>query len=81
MSTITAIREHEHLYCQQCGKIIEFQNPAVELLLDEVCRQHKFQNHGHTFIVRGVCAECNRGRVKKRRCKASRGIHQQDCGE
>ena len=59
--------QHEHLYCQQCGKMIEFQNAAIETALREVCRQHNFQSTGHTFLVRGTCAECNRARVTKRR--------------
>jgi Fur family ferric uptake transcriptional regulator len=59
--------QHEHLYCQQCGKVIEFQSPAIEAALREVCRLNNFQSSGHTFLVRGTCAECNRARVTKRR--------------
>ena len=59
--------QHEHLYCEKCGKMIEFQSPAVEAVLGEVCREHNFHSSGHTFIVRGTCAECNRARVTKRR--------------
>ena len=47
--------------------MIEFQNPAIEALIREVCRQHQFQTSGHTFIIRGICADCNRARVTKRR--------------
>jgi Fur family ferric uptake transcriptional regulator len=59
--------QHEHLYCQQCGKMIEFQNPALETVIRDVCRQHSFQFTGHSFHIRGTCAECNRARVSKRR--------------
>jgi Fur family ferric uptake transcriptional regulator len=59
--------QHDHLHCQQCNKIIEFQHPAVESVLREVCRQQGFQSAGHSFVVRGVCADCNRARVIKRR--------------
>src|SRR5271157_1547120 len=31
--------QHEHLYCQQCHKMIEFQNPAIDSILREVCGQ------------------------------------------
>jgi len=58
---------HEHLYCGQCGKVIEFQDPAIDAVLSDVCRQYNFQISGHTFLVRGTCAECNRARVMKRR--------------
>lgn len=59
--------EHEHLYCQRCHKMIEFQNPAISAVIEDVCRQYNFQSGGHTFIIRGICSECNRARVTKRR--------------
>jgi Fur family ferric uptake transcriptional regulator len=59
--------QHEHLYCQQCGKVIEFQSPALDALIRDVGRDHGFHTNSHTFIVRGSCAECNRARVMKRR--------------
>jgi len=58
--------QHEHLYCQKCGKVIEFQNPAIEAIIRDVGTQHNFHTSGHTFIVRGTCADCNRARVTKR---------------
>jgi Fur family ferric uptake transcriptional regulator len=59
--------QHEHMRCEQCGKMIEFQSPAIETTLREVCRQHQFNASGHTFVIRGTCAECNRARMTKRR--------------
>ena len=59
--------QHEHLHCVRCGKMIEFQSPAIEAAMREVCRQQQFHASGHTFIIRGTCAECNRARVTKRR--------------
>jgi Fur family ferric uptake transcriptional regulator len=59
--------QHDHMLCSTCGKMIEFQNPVIELALEEVTRQQQFQTTGHTLIIRGTCAECNRARVTKRR--------------
>jgi Fur family ferric uptake transcriptional regulator len=59
--------QHEHLYCQQCHKMIEFQYPAMDVILRDVCRQHSFHSTGHSFLIRGLCADCNRARVMKRR--------------
>jgi Fur family ferric uptake transcriptional regulator len=59
--------QHEHLQCTQCGQMIEFQNPAIEAAMREVCRQHHFRATGHTFVIRGTCAACNRARVTKHR--------------
>jgi Fur family ferric uptake transcriptional regulator len=58
--------QHEHLYCQQCHEMIEFQHAAIQSIIDDVCRQNGFRSNGHSLIVRGVCAACNRARVTKR---------------
>ena len=58
---------HEHLVCQQCGQVIEFQDENINSIIHDVCRQHNFQTNGHTFIVRGMCTNCNRARVTKSR--------------
>ena len=57
---------HEHLQCTECGQMIEFQSPDLDAAMQAVCRQHHFTSAGHTLLVRGVCAECNRARVPKR---------------
>jgi Fur family ferric uptake transcriptional regulator len=59
--------QHEHLYCEQCGSMIEFQDAQIEDLIRDVCEQHQFQFQGHSFIIRGVCGACNRARMTKRR--------------
>jgi Fur family ferric uptake transcriptional regulator len=59
--------QHEHMHCGQCGKVIEFQSPEIEAAMHAVCRQHLFNSNGHTLVIRGTCAECNRARVTKRR--------------
>jgi Fur family ferric uptake transcriptional regulator len=58
--------QHEHLRCTTCGKMIEFQCPDIEASIQAVCRQNHFQPSGHTFIIRGICAECNRARIPRR---------------
>ena len=58
--------QHEHLYCQSCHKIIEFQYPAMEGVLRSICQQHNFQMQGHSFVIRGLCADCNRAKTTKR---------------
>jgi Fur family transcriptional regulator, ferric uptake regulator len=59
--------QHEHLVCGLCGKMIEFQSPAIDAALREVCAKQGFQPTGHTLIIRGTCLDCNRARVPKRR--------------
>lgn len=59
--------QHEHMFCERCHKMLEFQDPAVAAVIRDVSRQHNFQSSGHTFIIRGVCADCNQARVTKRK--------------
>jgi Fur family ferric uptake transcriptional regulator len=59
--------QHEHLYCLRCNKMIEFQSAAIESVIREVCLRHRFQAEAHTFVIRGICDECNRARSTKRR--------------
>jgi Fur family transcriptional regulator, ferric uptake regulator len=58
--------QHEHLRCSQCETMIEFQSPALEEALRAVCREHHFNASGHTLLIRGTCAECNRAKTNKR---------------
>ena len=59
--------QHEHLLCEHCNRLIEFQHPAIEAAIRDICGEQQFQASGHTLIIRGVCAECNRARATKRR--------------
>lgn len=59
--------QHDHLHCERCGTMIEFQDPQLEKLILEVCQQNHFQYQGHTFVIRGVCSTCNRARMTQRR--------------
>jgi Fur family ferric uptake transcriptional regulator len=59
--------QHEHLVCELCGKMIEFQHPAIEAAIEEICGQNQFNTNGHTLIIRGTCVDCNRARAANRR--------------
>jgi Fur family ferric uptake transcriptional regulator len=59
--------QHEHLYCSECNQMIEFQHPAINAIIEEICQEQGFRSNGHSLIVRGICAACNRARVTKRR--------------
>jgi Fur family ferric uptake transcriptional regulator len=59
--------QHEHMVCERCGKMIEFQSEAIQSALRDVCAEHHFQTNGHTLVVRGTCRDCNRARIAKRK--------------
>jgi Fur family ferric uptake transcriptional regulator len=58
---------HDHLVCEQCDTIIEFQHPQLDEVLRAVAREHQFQAEGRTLVIRGVCAACNTARAARRR--------------
>lgn len=59
--------QHEHLVCDKCGKMIEFEHPSIEAAIREVAAENQFQFSDHTLHIRGTCLECNRARATKRR--------------
>ena len=58
---------HDHMICEQCKKMIEFQSDKLDEVLREVAAQEQFRAAGRTLVIRGVCAECNAARAAKRR--------------
>jgi Fur family ferric uptake transcriptional regulator len=58
---------HDHLVCEQCNQMIEFQSEALDAVLRDVTGRHQFRPNGRTLVIRGVCAECNAARAAKRR--------------
>lgn len=58
---------HDHLVCEQCGTMIEFQSEPLDAVLRDVAAQHQFRANGRSLVIRGVCAECNAARAAKRR--------------
>ncbi len=49
---------HEHLVCERCNEIVEFQHPGIEDALKDISARHGFRATGHTLVVRGTCAAC-----------------------
>ena len=49
---------HDHLMCVKCGEIIEFQEPRIETLQDDVVRRHGYQLMSHTHKLYGLCRTC-----------------------
>jgi Fe2+ or Zn2+ uptake regulation protein len=50
--------EHQHLLCQGCGKVIEFQNPLIGQLVKAVQQEHGFKVTKAELYLEGYCPEC-----------------------
>ncbi len=55
---------HEHLICQECGKVIEFQSEEIRRLEAQVALEHGFQLTRHKLEIYGLCGECREAGVR-----------------
>jgi len=53
-------RHHDHLICEGCGKIVEFEEPRIEALQAEVARRLGFRSTGHKMELYGLCRDCHK---------------------
>ncbi len=51
-------RHHDHLICNACGKIIEFQCDTIEDDKQRIAEQHQFKIESHKLEIYGLCSEC-----------------------
>ena len=49
---------HDHLICEKCGNIIEFENDEIEQLQEEIAKMHDFKLTNHLMQLYGFCKSC-----------------------
>jgi Fur family ferric uptake transcriptional regulator len=55
---LTTQHHHDHLTCEKCGKICEFENGEIERLQEKVARHFGFKLTHHVLELYGVCSDC-----------------------
>jgi len=55
---IKSEEHHDHLVCTECGLIIEFEEPQIELLQEKVAAANSFKIENHRLELYGTCAGC-----------------------
>lgn len=50
-------KHHDHLICEKCGKIIEFESPDIERLQEEMATSHGFTLNRHRLELYGNCID------------------------
>jgi len=53
---------HDHFICEQCGKIVEFEDDAIERMQQDIARKLGVVLTRHKLELYGLCAECRRPR-------------------
>lgn len=51
---------HDHLICVVCGKVVEFEFEAIEVLQKNVAEKFGFELTGHVHELLGRCTGCRR---------------------
>ncbi|RTZ68501.1 MAG: transcriptional repressor [Aquificaceae bacterium] len=51
-------REHYHLLCLSCGKLVEFEEPFVGKIVQEIAQKKGFKYLHHHLEVCGICQDC-----------------------
>jgi Fe2+ or Zn2+ uptake regulation protein len=50
--------EHQHLVCEACGQVIEFESPLLRKLVAEVQRKSNFSVTKVEVYLKGYCHKC-----------------------
>jgi Fur family ferric uptake transcriptional regulator len=53
-------KDHGHLICEKCGKIIDFSWGSIENLKSEVCKEKNFKAEKISIHVFGICETCQK---------------------
>ncbi len=53
-------QHHDHMICTSCGVYIEFLNPQIEELQEQVSRKHGFKIVSHRMQLYGICQKCQK---------------------
>lgn len=51
---------HDHICCLLCKKIIEFNDPEIEVLQKVIASKHDFKIIDHSLCIYGICLECRK---------------------
>ena len=66
-------QHHDHIICERCGKIVEFNSEALEAQQQRIARFLGFVLARHRLELYGICTDCREGRPSKR---AGKGVQQ-----
>ena len=56
---------HDHLVCEICGLMIEFEEPMIEKLQINVAEKYGFRLRRHFLDLRGICSGCQKALMDK----------------
>lgn len=51
---------HHHIVCNGCGKVVPFEDPALERAIHDLSGRDGFEIDSHDITLRGTCRACGR---------------------
>jgi len=61
---LSSKEHHDHIICQDCGKIIEFMNEKIEIIQDSIAKSLDFKVNYHSMQIFGSCKRCQKKYTK-----------------
>jgi Fur family ferric uptake transcriptional regulator len=58
-------QHHDHIICERCGKIVEFNSEELERQQERIARFLGFVVSRHRMELYGICSDCREGRRTK----------------
>lgn len=50
---------HHHLLCEQCGRLVAFDDPGLEQAIDSLSQRLGVRVAHHDVVLRGACERCD----------------------
>lgn len=66
---------HDHLICDQCGRIVEFESEEIESLQDSIAKTLGFVVSRHRMELYGLCRECRQGKHRRASRASEKVVH------
>ena len=51
---------HHHVVCDECERIMPFEDPALERAIDKLAQRVPYSIEGHDVVLHGRCPDCQR---------------------
>lgn len=69
-------QHHDHIICERCGKIVEFNSETLERLQERIARFLGFVVSRHRMELYGICGECRGGASEEKPSRGRGGVRQ-----
>jgi Fur family transcriptional regulator, ferric uptake regulator len=57
---ITSVDHHDHIVCNDCGKVEEFFDEVIEQQQEKIAEKYGFEITDHSLYLYGLCKTCQR---------------------